>query len=72
MGEERTPSGLRGRDLIGLGGLLAAGVVGGLVIGLLVDSASGTSPLWTLVGIALGIALGAAGFVVRVRDALRE
>jgi F0F1-type ATP synthase assembly protein I len=72
MGEERTPRGLRGRDLAGLGGLLVAGVVGGLVVGLLVDDAAGTSPLWTLVGTALGIVLGIAGFVVRVRDALRE
>jgi F0F1-type ATP synthase assembly protein I len=72
MGEQRTPTGLRGRDLIGLGGILVAGVVGGLVIGLLVDSAAGTAPLWTLVGIALGILLGVAAFVVRVRDALRE
>jgi F0F1-type ATP synthase assembly protein I len=72
MGEERTPRGLRGRDLLGLGGILVAGVVGGLVIGLLVDEAAGTRPLWTLVGIALGIVLAAAAFVVRVRDALRE
>ena len=52
MGEERTPQGLRGRDLAGLGGILVAGVVGGMVIGLLVDKAAGSSPLWTLVGIA--------------------
>jgi F0F1-type ATP synthase assembly protein I len=72
MGEERTPRGLRGRDLAGLGGILVAGVVGGMVVGLLVDDAAGTSPLWTLVGIVLGILLAVAGFVVRVRDALRE
>jgi F0F1-type ATP synthase assembly protein I len=72
MGEEDTSGGLRGRDLVGLGGILVAGVVGGLVIGLLVDRAAGTSPLWTLVGIALGILLGIAAFVRRVRDALRD
>ena len=72
MGEEDTSGGLRGRDLVGLGGILLAGVVGGLVIGLLVDSAAGTSPLWTLVGIALGIVLGVLAFVRRVRDALRD
>jgi F0F1-type ATP synthase assembly protein I len=72
MGEQRTPSGLRGRDLAGLGGVLVAGVVGGLVIGLLVDNAAGTSPLWTLVGITVGIGLAIAAFVVRVRDALRD
>jgi F0F1-type ATP synthase assembly protein I len=72
MGEEDTSGGLRGRDLVGLGGILLAGVVGGLVIGMLVDSAAGTSPLWTLVGIALGIVLGVLAFVRRVRDALRD
>ena len=63
MGEERTPQGLRGRDLAGLGGILVAGVVGGLVIGLLVDEAAGSSPLWTLVGIAVGIVLAVVAFV---------
>lgn len=72
MAEERTQNGLRGRDLVGVGGLLVAGVVGGMVIGLLVDRSAGTSPLWTLVGIAVGIGLGIAGFAIRVRDALRD
>lgn len=39
MADDRTESGLRGRDLIGLGGLLVGGVVGGMVVGLLVDRA---------------------------------
>jgi F0F1-type ATP synthase assembly protein I len=38
---------------------------------LLVDSAAGTSPAFTLVGIALGIAAGAAAFWARVRSVLR-
>ncbi|HEX3931778.1 MAG TPA: AtpZ/AtpI family protein [Nocardioides sp.] len=62
---------LRGRDLVGLGGVLAAAVVVGLVVGLLVDHAAGTSPVFTLVGIALGIAAAAAAFWARVRSALR-
>jgi F0F1-type ATP synthase assembly protein I len=62
---------LRGRDLMGLGGMLAGAVVLGLVVGLLVDHAAGTSPAFTLVGIALGIAAGAVAFWLRVRDALR-
>jgi F0F1-type ATP synthase assembly protein I len=72
MGAERTPRGLRGRDLAGLGGILAGAVVIGLVVGLLADNAAGTSPLWTLVGIGVGVVLAIAAFVVRVRDALRE
>ncbi len=67
-----TGSGLRGRDLIGLGGLLVAAVVGGLVIGLLVDQAAGTSPLFVLVGLLVGIVAGAVGFWVRIRAALRD
>ena len=62
---------LRGRDLLEIGGLLVAAVVGGLVIGLLVDKALGTSPVFVLVGIALGIVAGAFGFWARVRAALR-
>jgi F0F1-type ATP synthase assembly protein I len=69
--EPSTGSGLRGRDLIGLGGLLVAAVVGGMVIGLLVDQAAGTEPLFALVGIFVGIAAAVAGFWRRVKDALR-
>lgn len=72
MGDPRTPSGLRGRDLATLGGVLVAAVVGGLVVGLLVDDATGSSPVWTLVGIAVGILFGALAFVLKVRDALRD
>jgi F0F1-type ATP synthase assembly protein I len=62
---------LRGRDLVGLGGMLAGAVVLGLVAGLLIDHAVGTSPAFTLLGIALGIAAGAAAFWLRVRSVLR-
>ena len=62
---------LRGRDLVGLGGMLAGAVVLGLVVGLLVDSAAGTTPAFTLVGIALGIVAGGFAFWARVRSVLR-
>jgi F0F1-type ATP synthase assembly protein I len=71
MADQHPDPGLRGRDLVGLGGMLAGAVVLGLVLGLLVDHAAGTSPAFTLVGIALGIVAGAAAFWVRVRSALR-
>jgi hypothetical protein len=64
-------AGLRGRDLIGLGGLLAGSVIVGLVLGLLVDDAAGSAPVGVLVGIGLGVLAGCAGFVVKVRAALR-
>jgi F0F1-type ATP synthase assembly protein I len=72
-GSSDPPSaGLRGRDLLGLGGLLVGAVVGGLVIGLLVDQAAGTSPVFVLVGMAVGIVLGGIAFWARVRAALRD
>jgi len=64
-------AGLRGRDLIGLGGLLAGCVIAGTVLGLLVDNAAGSAPVGVLTGIALGIVAGAVGFIVKVRAALR-
>ena len=70
--EPSTGSGLRGRDLIGLGGVLVAAVVGGMVIGLLVDQAVGTEPVFALLGIFVGIVAAAAVFWRRVKDALRS
>lgn len=64
-------NGLRGRDLVGLGGLLVGAVVGGLVIGYLIDEQADTSPVFTLIGIGLGILAGGVGFWARVRSALR-
>jgi F0F1-type ATP synthase assembly protein I len=65
-------AGLRGRDLIGLGGLLAAAVIFGTVAGIVVDQVAGTEPTFTLLGVALGIVAGGVGFWLRVRDALRQ
>jgi len=64
-------AGLNGRDLIGLGGLLAGCVIAGTVLGLLVDHAAGSAPVGVLIGIALGMVAGAVGFVAKVRAALR-
>lgn len=64
--------GLRGRDLIGLGGLLAGSVVVCTALGYVADQAAGSTPVFTLVGIALGMVAGGVGFWLRVRSALRE
>lgn len=71
MADEPSDNALRGRDLIGLGGLLAGAVVAGTLIGLLIDSQAGTAPVFTLLGVGLGIVGGGLGFWFRVRSALR-
>ena len=72
MADDPTESGLRGRDLIGLGGLLAGSVIVCTALGYLLDRAAGTTPVFTLVGIALGMVAGGVGFWLRVRAALPD
>jgi len=72
MGDEYTENTLRGRDLAGLGGILVAAVVGGMVIGLIIDEQAGTTPVGVLIGIAVGVVAGAAASWSRVRTALRN
>ena len=72
MGDDHTENTLRGRDLAGLGGILVAGVVGGMVIGLVIDEQAGTTPAGVLIGIAVGVVAGAAASWFRVRTALRN
>ena len=64
-------AGLRGRDLIGLGGLLAGAVIAGTILGLVLDHAMGTEPAFTMAGVFLGIIAGGLGFWARVRAALK-
>jgi F0F1-type ATP synthase assembly protein I len=71
VGEDQSAQ-LSGRDLLGLGGLLVGCVVGFTILGLIADHLAGSSPVGVVVGVALGIACGAAGFVARVRRALRD
>jgi F0F1-type ATP synthase assembly protein I len=72
MVDESSDNALRGRDLAGLGGLLAGAVIAGMVIGYLVDDAAGSSPVGVLIGIGVGIVAGSVGFWLKVRAALRE
>lgn len=71
MADERSDTALRGRDLVGLGGLLAGAVIFGTGLGYLLDRWAGTEPVFTLVGVFVGIAAGGVGFWLRVRSALR-
>lgn len=70
--EEHSGEPLRGRDLLGLGGLLIGSVVGFTILGVLVDHIAGSSPVGAVVGVILGIVGGAVGFVLRVRRALQD
>ena len=53
------PAACGGRDLIGLGGLLAGSVIVCTALGYLLDQAADSTPAFTLVGIALGMVAGA-------------
>ena len=71
MADDGSDAELRGRDLIGLGGLLAGSVIAFTLVGIVVDDAADSSPTFTLLGVGVGVLLGAVGFWLRVRSALR-
>jgi hypothetical protein len=71
MADDGSDAELRGRDLIGLGGLLAGSVIAFTLVGIVVDNASDSSPTFTLLGVGVGVLLGVVGFWLRVRSALR-
>jgi F0F1-type ATP synthase assembly protein I len=48
-----------------------AAVVGGMVVGLLLDRVAGTEPLFAVIGVFVGIAAAVAAFWIRVRAAFR-
>lgn len=57
--------------LIGMGITTAACLVLPLLLGWAVDGASDMFPIWTLVGIALGIATASAYVIAKFRQYLR-
>jgi F0F1-type ATP synthase assembly protein I len=69
MADEPMDAGLRGRDLIGLGGLLVGAIVVFTLLGILVDHLARTGPVFAVVGVFLGMLLGALGFAARIRAA---
>ncbi len=72
MADDGSSQGLRGRDLLGLGGMLAGSVIVCTAIGYGLDQVLDSTPALTLVGIALGMVAGGVGFWVRVRAALHD
>jgi hypothetical protein len=64
-------SSLRGRELLGLGGLVVGCLVCGFAVGEFVDDRLGAAPVFTLVGIASGLAAGSWVSWLRIRQSLR-
>lgn len=58
--------------LLGMGAVVAAELVAGLVLGWLVDRLAGTTPVFLLVGVLLGIAAAVSYTVVEFRKYLRS
>jgi F0F1-type ATP synthase assembly protein I len=67
MDDDPSRGGLDLRDLFGLGGMLAGAIVAGMALGWLVDSVLGSTPVFILVGLAVGVAGGIAGCWVQIR-----
>lgn len=70
--EEPDPQEFGAWQLVGLGGLAVGCVVAGLVLGWKADEWRGTSPVFVLLGIALGIVFAIVGSWIRIRTFLRD
>jgi F0F1-type ATP synthase assembly protein I len=64
-------SGPTGSDLAGIGFYMAAAVLIPLLIGVALDRAWHTAPLFVLIGLFVGLAAGAAGIWLKVREMSR-
>jgi F0F1-type ATP synthase assembly protein I len=71
VGDDR-PADLNWSSLLGIGAVVAGVLVAGLAVGWWVDELLNTSPIFVLVGIALGIAGGIWHTVVRLRSYLKN
>lgn len=58
--------------LLGMGAVVAAELVAGLALGWLVDRLAGTTPVFLLVGVLLGIGAAVSYTVVEFRKYLRN
>ena len=59
-------------DLLGMGAVIAAQLAAGFLLGWLVDSLAGTTPIFILVGLLLGIVGAIRYTVVRFRHYLKS
>lgn len=59
------------QSLLGMGAVIAALLVVGMALGWLVDSLANTTPIFIMVGLALGIAAAVTYTVVEFRQYLK-
>jgi len=60
------------RELIGIGSAIAGLVAGGMLLGWFIDTRADTSPILTLVGLAVGMASAAYYMYVKFRSFLKD
>jgi hypothetical protein len=63
---------LRARDLVGLGSVVLGCLLVGLAVGWLLDDRLGAAPVFTLLGLAIGLAAGIWVSWLRIRLFLRS
>lgn len=64
------PAGPSGTELASLGAMAAGAVIVPLLVGLLIDSAAHTGPIFLLIGLALGVVGAVAAVYVRFKQYL--
>ncbi len=69
--KQLTPMGLV-RILAQVTAIMVIPMVGGAVIGLVIDTTLGTSPLSVLIGLAIGTAISAVGIWLLIRAGARD
>jgi F0F1-type ATP synthase assembly protein I len=58
-------------ELLGMGVVIAAELAVGIVLGLVVDSAAGTGPIFLLVGLLIGVVAAVSSTVMKFRKYLK-
>lgn len=71
-GDDDGPQGLSWSSLLSIGAVSAVMLAAGLALGWWIDSLLSTSPIFVLVGIAVGIAAGFSYTFVQFRNVLKE
>lgn len=60
------------RELIGVGSTIAGLIAGGLLLGWFIDSRAGTTPVFVLVGLAVGIGTACYYAYMRFKSFLKD